>query len=172
MSERKYRNFKSFNSNYIGGWTFADGDKVFTIKDVHEQIVRNEKNQNGEEKMCIFFEETDKPMVLNSTNNDTITAVIGSPNFDDWIDKKILIGTEKVKAFGDIWDAVRVRNEKPVAKPKGKPITEEHVEKVRQLCEARIVNEDAMLKYYKVESIEGLTDSQAKQLIDAKGGKE
>ena len=172
MSERKYRNFKSFNSNYIGGWTFADGDKVFTIKDVHEQNVRSEKNQSGEEKMCIYFEETDKPMILNSTNNDTIAAVIGSPNFDDWIGKKILIGTEKVKAFGDIWDAVRVRLEKPTTKPNGKPITEEHIEKVRQLCEAGIVNEDAMLKYYKVESIEGLTDSQAKQLIDAKGGKE
>lgn len=172
MSERKYRNFKSFNSNYIGGWTFADGDKVFTIKDVREQIVRNEKNQNGEEKMCIFFEETDKPMVLNSTNNDTITAVIGSPNFDDWIGKRILIGTEKVKAFGDIWDAVRVRHEKPAAKPNGKPITEEHIEKVRQLCEAGIVNEEAMLKYYKANSIEDLTDTQAKQLIDAKGGSE
>ena len=77
MTERKYKNYKSFNSNYIGGWTFEDGDKVMTIKDVQVMTVRNEKNQSGEEKMCVFFEETDKPMVLNSTNNDTITKVIG-----------------------------------------------------------------------------------------------
>ena len=111
MTTTKYRNYKSFNSNYIGGWTFADGDKVLTIKDVMVQNVKNEKNQNGEEKMCVIFEEIDKPMVLNSTNNDTITRVLGSPMFNDWVGKKIKIGTEKVRAFGDVWDAVRVRDE-------------------------------------------------------------
>lgn len=170
MTERKYKNYKSFNSNYIGGWTFADGDKVFTIKDVREQIVRNEKNQAGEEKLCVFFEEIDKPMVLNSTNNDTITKVVGSSLFDDWIGKKILIGTAKVRAFGDVWDAVRVRDEKPKEKRKGAPITPEQVDTIIGLIRQGKCDESAMLKYYKVQAIEELTESQARQLIDLKGG--
>ena len=172
MTERKYKNYKSFNSNYIGGWTFADGDKVFTIKDVREQLVRNEKNQSGEEKLCVFFEEIDKPMVLNSTNNDTITSVVGSSLFDDWIGKKILIGTAKVRAFGDVWDAVRVRDEKPKEKRNGTPATAEQIETINALIENGKCDKDAMLKYYKVNAVEELTKAQAGQLIELKNGKD
>lgn len=165
---RKYKNYKSFNSSYIGGWTFEDGDKVLTIKDVQPMMVRNEKNQSGEEKMCILFEETDKPMVLNSTNNDTITKVLGSSLFDNWIGKQILIGTEKVKAFGDIWDAVRVRPELP--KPKTKdPITPEQIDAINGLIETgAITNANMMLKYYKVSRLEEMSRAEAEQLIKQK----
>lgn len=165
---RKYKNYKSFNSSYIGGWTFEDGDKVLTIKDVQPMMVRNEKNQSGEEKMCILFEETDKPMVLNSTNNDTITKVLGSSLFDNWIGKQILIGTEKVKAFGDIWDAVRVRPELP--KPKTTdPITPEQIDAINGLIETgAITNANMMLKYYKVSRLEEMSRAEAEQLIKQK----
>lgn len=165
---RKYKNYKSFNSSYIGGWTFEDGDKVLTIKDVQPMMVRNEKNQSGEEKMCILFEETDKPMVLNSTNNDTITKVLGSSLFDNWIGKQILIGTEKVRAFGDIWDAVRVRPELP--KPKtADPITPEQIDAINGLIETgAITNANMMLKYYKVNRLEEMSRAEAEQLIKQK----
>ena len=165
---RKYKTYKSFNSSYIGGWTFEDGDKVLTIKDVQPMMVRNEKNQSGEEKMCILFEETDKPMVLNSTNNETITNVLGSSLFDNWIGKQILIGTEKVKAFGDIWDAVRVRPELP--KPKTTdPITPEQIAQINGLIETgAITNENAMLKYFRIKSLEEMSKQEADALIKQK----
>jgi hypothetical protein len=165
---RKYKNYKSFNSSYIGGWTFEDGDKVLTIKDVQPMMVRNEKNQSGEEKMCILFEETDKPMVLNSTNNDTISKVLGSSLLDNWIGKQILIGTEKVRAFGDIWDAVRVRPELP--KPKTTdPITPEQIDVINGLIETgAITNANMMLKYYKVSRLEEMSRAEAEQLIKQK----
>lgn len=170
MTERKYKNYKSFNSSYIGGWTFEDGDKTFTIKDVQPMMVRNEKNQSGEEKMCIIFEEIDKPMVLNSTNNETITKVIGSGLFDDWIGQRITIGTERIRAFGDVWDAVRVRPEKPT--PAGEPLSETQKTRIRELIDSGQVKESAMLKYYKVASVERLTRDQARALIIAKTGEE
>lgn len=170
MTERKYKNYKSFNSSYIGGWTFEDGDKTLTIKDVQPMMVRNEKTQSGEEKICIIFEEIDKPMVLNSTNNETITKVIGSSLFDDWVGKKIILGTEKVRAFGDVWDAVRVRNEKPTDEPKGRPLSPWQLETIRTLIDDGAVKEAPMLKYYKVSSVEDLTEDQAKELIRMKSG--
>ena len=165
---RKYKNYKSFNSSYIGGWTFEDGDKVLTIKDVQPMMVRNEKNQSGEEKMCIIFEEIDKPMVLNSTNNDTITKLLGSSLFDNWQGKQIQLGTEKVRAFGDIWDAVRVRPELP--KPKATDlITPEQIDAINGLIETgAITNANMMLKYYKVSRLEEMSRAEAEQLIKQK----
>lgn len=168
MTERKYKNFKAFNSQYIGGWTFADGDKIMTIKDVQVRNVKNEKNQSGEDKMCIIFEETDKPMVLNSTNNDTITKVLGSSLFDDWIGKQILIGTEKVRAFGDVWDAVRVRDEvvRKASRPK---ITPQQIKHIRGLIEdGAIMSEKAMLQYFRVNRIEDISEADAAELIRVK----
>lgn len=172
MTERKYKNYKSFNSSYIGGWTFEDGDKTYTIKDVQPMLVRNEKNQSGEEKMCVIFEEIDKPMVLNSTNNDTITKVIGSGLFDDWVGQRITIGTERIRAFGDVWDAVRVRPEKPAPVAVSNPLTEAQMSRIMELINLGQINESAMLKYYKIKTLDGLTREQARSLIMTKTGEE
>ena len=64
--------------------------------------------------MCLvaYFEESSKPMVLNKTNCKTIEKIY-SPFTDDWIGKKITVFAQKVKAFGDIVDALRIRPTKP-----------------------------------------------------------
>ena len=108
-------------------------------------------------------------MVLNSTNNDTITRVIGSPNFDDWIGHKIKVGTEKVRAFGDVWDAVRVRDEKPkeTAEPK---LSQAQKETILGLVADGRVNLPAMLEFYDVGTLDDLTESAAAKIIKKKGG--
>lgn len=169
MTSTKYKNFRSFNSNYIGGWTFADGDKVLTIKDVISANVKNEKNQQGEEKLCVVFAELDKPMVLNSTNNDTITRVIGSPMFEDWIGHRIKVGTEKVRAFGDVWDAVRVRDEKPKENT-GRKLSQTQKDSILALVADGRVNLPAMLEFYGIGTLDELTEADAAKLITKKGG--
>lgn len=171
MTTTKYKNFRSFNSNYIGGWTFADGDKILTIKDVISANVKNEKNQSGEEKICVVFAELDKPMVLNSTNNDTITRVIGSPQFADWIGHRIKVGTEKVRAFGDVWDAVRVRDETPTETTEPK-LSKTQKETILALVADGRVNLPAMLEFYDVSTLDDLTESAAAKIIKKKGGAE
>ena len=171
MTTTKYKNFRSFNSNYIGGWTFADGDKILTIKDIISANVKNEKNQSGEEKICVVFAELDKPMVLNSTNNDTITRVIGSPQFADWIGHRIKVGTEKVRAFGDVWDAVRVRDETPTETTEPK-LSQTQKETILALVADGRVNLPAMLEFYDVSTLDDLTESAAAKIIKKKGGAE
>jgi hypothetical protein len=54
-----------------------------------------------------------------------ITVAHGSPYIEDWVGKSISVHVEQVRAFGDIWDALRVSTEAPVKsdlKPKSKPI--------------------------------------------------
>lgn len=112
MAQRKYRNYKEFSANYLGGWTFSHGDEILTIKDVTFADVRM-KDGSTEEKCHVWFKEYDLPLLINSTNNEAITKVAGSPDFDDWIGVRVEVGTRKVPAFGDVWDAVRISPEKP-----------------------------------------------------------
>ena len=76
------------------------------------------KGQSGRDESCmvIYFEELDKGMICNKTNAKTITSVHGSPYVEDWPGKKIILGTEKVSAFGETTDALRIRAIKPKVK--------------------------------------------------------
>ena len=166
----KYRNYQEFYSNYLGGWSFANGDQTLTIKDVLEQEVRS-KDSGTEMKLTVTFEETDLPMIINRTNADTIAKVTGSSYTGDWVGKKIVVGSSKVKAFGDVWDAIRVRDIVPKTDT-GPKATEEQIRLIYDLIQAGKVKEAPMLKYYKVSRIEDLSQDQAAELIRLKSGEE
>lgn len=125
MSEAKYKNYQEFYANYLGGWSFANGDQTLTIRDVYEQEIRS--REGTEVKPTVYFEELDLPLICNKTNAEAIAKVVGSNFTGDWIGKRITIGTERIRAFSDVWDAIRVRPEKPedlVCERCGQPIKE------------------------------------------------
>jgi hypothetical protein len=102
------------NPNYIGGWDLLNGDKTVTITKVNKELVHDGKG--GQSECCTVHFAECKPMVANSTNLKRIAKLLGSPFVEDWSNKRIILTTEKVKAFGEVHDAVRVST-KPVAKP-------------------------------------------------------
>jgi len=106
---------KMRNPNYIGGWDLLDGDKTVTITKVTKEMVHDGKG--GQAECCTVHFNECKPMVANSTNLKRITKLTGSAFIEDWTGKQIVLTTEKVKAFGEIHDAVRVST-KPASKPK------------------------------------------------------
>jgi hypothetical protein len=106
---------KMRNPNYIGGWDLLDGDKTVTITKVTKEMVHDGKG--GQAECCTVHFNECKPMVANSTNLKRITKLTGSAFIEDWTGKQIVLTTEKVKAFGEIHDAVRVST-KSVSKPK------------------------------------------------------
>lgn len=99
------------NPDYLGSWDLADANgnfknRALTIKEVKKEMVHDGK---GGQEDCVtvhFFES--KPMIMNSTNLKTIHKALGTPFIEDWAGKKIEISVEKVKAFGEIHDALRV----------------------------------------------------------------
>ena len=105
---------KLMNCNYLGSFSLDEGkDIVLTI-----DYVRSEKvvGTDGKSEECIVahFKERDTlPMILNATNSKMIAKIVGSPYIEDWSGKKIQIGVEKVKAFGDVVEALRVRKFAP-----------------------------------------------------------
>jgi hypothetical protein len=105
------------NPDYLGGYALAPGqDLIATIKSVGNEEVTG---TDGKKEICsvIHFEEKDiKPMILNATNNKTIAKLFKTPYIEQWCGRKIQIYTEKVKAFGEVWDALRIRPFLPVEK--------------------------------------------------------
>lgn len=104
---------KLTNPNYLGAYSIEDGkDLILTIDRVINEMVTG---TDGKKEECVvaYFRENVKPMILNTTNMKTITKVYGTPFIEDWHNKKIRVGIEKVKAFGEVVEALRVRKEKP-----------------------------------------------------------
>lgn len=100
---------KLLNPDYLGAYALEDGrDIILTIRAVKQDTVTGTDGKKEVCSVCHFMENV-KPMILNATNSKTIAKLFGSPYVEDWIGKPIQIGTERVKAFGDIWDALRVR---------------------------------------------------------------
>jgi len=102
-----------FPSNYLKAGDFAGRDFNLTIKALDFQEF--DRDQGGkEDRPCLWFEKTEKGLVLNKTNAKMIAELHG-PDTDSWVGKTIAVGSEKVPFRGDIVDAIRVRGTVPQA---------------------------------------------------------
>jgi hypothetical protein len=70
-----------------------------------------------EMKWCLVLEESDKPLVLNSTNIQLCAKVFNSEDTDDWTGKKVVLYIDpNVSYGGKIVGGIRVRAPKTTAK--------------------------------------------------------
>ncbi len=82
---------------------------LVTIKEVTQENVAQE-GAPEQLKWCLHVEESDKPMVLNSTNATVIAAVCGSPETENWAGKKIVLYNDpNVMYAGKITGGIRAR---------------------------------------------------------------
>lgn len=112
MEKTHWKN--NFDYQYLGGYSIEGEDLTLTIKTVKKEKVKGNSGRD-EDCMVIYFEEVDKGMICNKTNAKTITKVHNTPYIEEWTGKKIVLGTEKVSAFGETTDALRIRAYKPKA---------------------------------------------------------
>lgn len=100
------------NNDYIGAYAFQPGEeKIVTISRVQRSIVTGPDGKK-EECTIVHFAERVKPLILNATNGKMIEKLAGTGYVEQWNGVRIKLHVEKVKAFGDVVDAVRVKNEK------------------------------------------------------------
>jgi len=115
---------KLVNPEYLGVYSLDEGkDMIVTIKAVSRQMV---KGADGKDQECtVATLDGQKPLIVNRTNAKTIAKVAGSPYIEDWQGVSITVYPLKVKAFGDVVEALRVRAQKPTP-PKLEEITPTH----------------------------------------------
>lgn len=87
-----------------------------------------------DERWTLSFREFDKSMVLNSTNGQTIAAITGSEESEDWIGHQIVLYVDPTISFGGkLVGGIRVRAPKGQAKPVPPPATFDRSKSIESL---------------------------------------
>jgi hypothetical protein len=107
---------KLTNPDYLGAYELMDGsekgkDMVVTIDRVVRQMITGADGKKEECTVC-YLKEC-KPMILNATNQKTIQKLFNSPFIEKWSGGRMTLYVAKVKAFGDVVDALRIRSTVP-----------------------------------------------------------
>ena len=92
---------------YIEGGALVDRAVTLTMADVRTTRMPDHKGDE-QTKFVLHFLESQKGLILNKTNTKAIIELYGRDS-DDWAGKRITLYAEKVRAFGKIHDAARVR---------------------------------------------------------------
>ena len=117
---------KTTNPDYLGSWDFQpDEKKTVTIKSVS---VRKVKDPTGEDQSCnVAVVDKCKPMILNATACKQLRKFTGSSYLEDWNNVPVTLYVDKVKAFGEVVDAVRISPVQPKpANAKKEKLTPDH----------------------------------------------
>jgi len=123
---------QNFNYTYTGAYELAPNEeRTLTISSTSREEVQG---SDGKKEMCFVarFAGSSKPMILNKTNCKTLEKLYG-PYVEAWIGKRVIIKAEKVKAFGDVVEALRIK--KTVPQPE-KAIDIEPIRERLELCES------------------------------------
>lgn len=108
MSQTHFK--KLMNPNYLGSYAIDEGKTVTaTIKSVAKEKVIGEGGATEDCIVCHFAEADVKPMILNATNCKKLAKLTGTPYIENWTGKKIVIGVEKIRAFGELVEALRIQ---------------------------------------------------------------
>ncbi len=100
---------KLTNPNYLGSFSLEDRrDMILTVDHVAQETVTGPDGKR-EECMVLHWQEDALPMILNITNARMIEKLLKSPYVEEWSGKRVQLGAERVRAFGEIVDALRVR---------------------------------------------------------------
>lgn len=110
MSETHWK--KLTNPDYLGSYAFDPGEeKIVTIDFVAQKEV---KGADGRTENCIVAHLIgEKPFILNKTNCNAITKLLGTPYIEEWAGNRIVLAVQTVQAFGEYVDAVRVKPKLP-----------------------------------------------------------
>jgi hypothetical protein len=148
------------NPNYIGAYELMGVTDELTVK-ITKVVKESIKNMNGGDEDCtIAYLENQKPMILNATNCKIISKIYNTPFIEDWAGLKITLIVQQVKAFGDIVDALRIKQTIP-SKIKLAPGHEKWADAVKYYSDNN--NIDNIKKHYE------LSKENEKKLKDAAG---
>lgn len=102
---------KLTNPNYIGAEVLQPGQELkLTIERIEKEQVKTA--EGSQDCIVAHFKGGQKGMIINKTNAKIISKVLDTPYIEEWIGKSIIIYAAKVKAFGELIDALRVKNQK------------------------------------------------------------
>ena len=137
---------KQFNYEYLGSYSL-DGKKevIVTVTKLAQEKVTGQQGRK-EDCFVVYFKEFNKGMILNRTNARAIEKVAGTGLVEEWRDTRVTLYVEKgVKAFGDVVDALRIRDKKPTRRTMTKEIETSMLDAIKDGKATQV--EQALIKY-------------------------
>ena len=117
------------NPNYLGSWDLEElpNREITLIIDriADEKVLDTVTGKDKVETLCYWTDKSVKPMIMNITNKKTLAKLYKTKDSEKLKGKGVVIGIEKVKAFGDIHDALRIRPRMPQTQNAVKPKCEQ-----------------------------------------------
>jgi len=112
MSEKTHWK-KAFDKDYLGAHDLEEGQELkLTIRQV---IVKEIIDPQGGKELrnVAYFTDKTKPMILNVTACKQLKGFSGSKYIEDWKGLNIQVYATDVKAFGEMTEALRIREHQP-----------------------------------------------------------
>lgn len=107
------------NPNYLGSWDLDDQPNreiTLTIEKIVDEVVTGNEGRKENNTVCYWTDKAVKPMILNITNKKAICKLYKTKYTEKLKGKSVVIGISQVSAFGDVYDALRIRPRIPQAK--------------------------------------------------------
>lgn len=162
MEKTHYKKLR--NPNYIGSYELMTGGepKEITVE-IASAVKEMVQNGDKKEEAMVLKLKNQKPMIVNSTNAKNISKALGSPYIEDWNGKIITLYVAKIRAFGEMVDALRVRPTAPLAPtlPDLNPLHEKWAGAVKAIKEGKTTIEAIRKSYH-------LNDENEKLLLNGK----
>ena len=107
---------------YLGAYSLMDGNTTDINVTIEKVVEEDVNNANGTERKRVAYLKGYKPMILNPTNSRGMAKLFGSPYIEKWAGHRMNIYIERIFAFGEDVDALRVRAVKELPIPNEKQI--------------------------------------------------
>jgi len=161
----------AFPSKWLKASDLDDQDMTVTIKSAVVQMIGQGEDQ--QQKLVLFFQESEKGLVLNKTNAGIIERLHGGDT-DHWIGKRVTLWPNHDVQFGsEVVSAIRVRSRAPgAANGNGHGSTGAGNGNVLRykdavaLCEAKGLTEQNLKDYLGSCGVKGWTPETAQQCSD------
>jgi len=147
------------DNKYLGAWDLeVNGkyeQKLVTIDKIYQDTFVSEMGK--EDKVFVKLKEFDKPMVCNRSNFKRLETFFGSFDFNDYLNKQIVLSTEKVKSPQGMVDALRFST---------RPLPKKELPKLDKLDSAVNAVKAGSTSIEKIQKQYSLTAEQLKALQD------
>jgi hypothetical protein len=115
------------NPTFLGSWDIEELPNKEIILTI-DHITDEEVVTSGQKEICTvcYWEEKDaKKMILNVVNKKALARLYHTKDTEKLKGKAVVIGIDKVKAFGGIHDALRIRHRIPQVQTAAAPKCEQ-----------------------------------------------
>lgn len=112
----------AFPSKYLKASDLQGGEPVVTLDHVAFEAV----GQDRQQKAVLYFKGKEKGLVLNKTNANKITALLGTGVTEEWEGRKVRLYATETQFAGDTVDCIRIKAATNGARPAPPPPPPSH----------------------------------------------